>query len=74
MSSYLYTVRTAGGITFHIQAAGDREARERATSPLLARRLAELMIQAVSHVETIQLHRGPRHTARYPVFGEEFFK
>lgn len=70
----IYTVITRAGISFHIEAANISEARLRAESPLVGKRLAQLMQQAVSDIASVEPHRGPERFLKYPIFSDEVFK
>lgn len=74
MRNRLYTVRTAGGIVFQIEAPDQQTAWSRAVSPTIGNTLARMMREAVSSIASVEPHRGPHHTARLPVFDEEFFR
>jgi hypothetical protein len=71
MRNRLYTVRTAAGIIFHIEASDQHTAWQRAQSSALADHLARMMREAVKGVVSVEPLRGP---ARRAVFGEEFFR
>lgn len=73
MRNRIYTVRTATGIVFHVEAPDLQTAWDRATSPLIGQTLARLMREAVSSITQVEPHRGPMHAVRYPVFDENFF-
>ena len=74
MRNSFYTVRTRAGITFTIEASSDQQAWQRANSPELGNNIANLMREAVSHVTSVEFHRGPTHLLKTPVFGKEIFK
>ncbi len=59
--TFLYTVRTRSGITFLIEAGSSREAESRARDPAIARELSRLLREAVTQVECVEPHRGPKH-------------
>jgi hypothetical protein len=71
MRNRLYTVRTAAGIVFHIEAPDQAIACQRAKSPVLGETLARMMREAVKGVVSVEPHRG---LPRRAVFGEEFFQ
>lgn len=68
-----YTVRTRDGITFHLEAANFKEAQQRASSPQISRHIALMIQEALSHVVSVEPHRGPKHTMRAVMFDNEFF-
>ncbi len=59
--TFLYTVRTRSGITFHIEAGSSREAESRARDPAIARELSRLLREAVTQVDSVEPLRGPTH-------------
>lgn len=69
----IYTIRTRDGITFHIQASSYQEAQQRALSPVIGNYLSQMMREAVSHVSSVELHRGSNHLLKYPLIEESFF-
>lgn len=72
--TFLYTVRTTSGITFHIEARTLREAEARATHPALTREIARMLRNALSQVQSVEPHRGPVHTMGGKlVFRDEVF-
>jgi hypothetical protein len=74
MSNRFYTVRTHAGITFSVEANSDKEAWQRASSPELGNLLANMMKEAISHVVTVEPHRGPPQTRKLPTFSKDVFK
>ena len=74
MRHRLYTVRTHAGIVFHVEAPDLPTAWKRAASPRIGHTLARLMREAVGLIAQVEPHRGPAHTARYPVFDQAFFE
>jgi hypothetical protein len=70
----IYTVCTRDGITFYIEASSNPEAQHRANSSIIRKYFARMMLEALSHVISVELFHGPVHLIKHPVLDEEFFK
>ena len=62
--SFIYTVRTRSGITFHVEASNYREAHRRAEDPLIGRTIANMLREALRQIESVEPHRGPERLAQ----------
>ena len=75
MRQNLYAIRTIGGPTYYVEASTRHEAEQRAHSSAVARELFQSLLNELSSIQSIELHRGPAHTARRGlVFEDEFFQ
>lgn len=72
MTSF-YKVRTRDGIYFHIEARNYEEAQLRASSPLIVRHITLMIQQAISQIESIEPHRGPKHLVKGALFEDALF-
>ncbi|MCX7672824.1 MAG: hypothetical protein N2Z63_04375 [Thiobacillaceae bacterium] len=72
--SYLYTVHTRSGLSFHIEAETSAKPRHVPPHPVLARTLASRLRQALAEIEGVEPYRGPRHVAERRLLfrGEDF--
>ena len=74
MPKNLYVIQTTGGLTYYVEAGTSREAEQRARSPAVARAVVTTLMAELSNIKSVELHRGPAHTAhRKLVFDEQFF-
>ena len=74
MRQNLYTIRTTGGLTYFIEATSRHEAEQRALSPIVAKAIYQTILTELTNIQSIELHRGPAHTAsRKLVFEDRFF-
>ena len=75
MLQNLYAIRTIGGLTYYVEASTRHEAEQRAHSSALARELLQALLSELSNIQSIEIHRGPAHTARRGlVFEDKFFQ
>jgi len=68
----LFTVKTQSGITFTVEAASLSDAWSRARSPVIAMRFSRMMVEAVSHIDSVEPLRGPSTRAAGPILTEGF--
>ena len=70
----IYAVRTRKGLVFYVEARNRNEAEQRAQSPAVAREIWRTLLSELSNIQSVELHRGPVHTARRGlVFNDQFF-
>ena len=75
MRQNLYTIRTTGGLVFYIEAANRHEAEQRVLHPILAKAIFQAILNELASIQSIELHRGPAHTAyRKLVFEDRLFQ
>ena len=75
MRPNLYTIRTTGGLVFYVEAASRHEAEQRVLHPVLAKAIFQAILAELASIESVELHRGPAHTAfRKLVFEDKLFK
>ena len=75
MRQNLYTIRTTGGLVFYIEAANRHEAEQRVLHPILAKAIFQAILNELASIQSIELHRGPAHTAyRKLVFEDQLFQ
>ena len=73
--TFMYSVRTRSGITFHIEASNQNQAEQRARDPAIARTLSRMILEAVSSIESVTPHRGPpRLLSGKLTFHDEVFR
>ena len=71
----IYTVKTASGISFNLEASTYSEACARANDPVIAEEIARMMKIAVSNVSRVELFQGPMNLAnRKLVFQDRLFR
>lgn len=69
----LFTIRTASGIVFVVEASSTYQARLRAQDPRISSAISRMLQQALSEVVTVEPIRGPRHAVKKLIFNEDFF-
>jgi len=69
----IYKIHTSDGISFNVEASNYQEAKQRASSPIITRHIAQMITQAMSNISSIEPHRGPKHLLKAPLFDDEFF-
>ena len=75
MGINIYTVRTAKGLVFHVQARSRHEAAQRATSPAVTGTILGTLADELAKITSVELHLGPAHIAqRKLLFDDAFFK
>lgn len=71
----IYAVRTRKGLVFYVEARNRNEAEQRALSPAVAKEIFLALLNELSRIQSVELHRGPAHTARSGlIFDDEFFQ
>ena len=74
MRTNIYAVHTLKGLVFYVEASSRHEAEQRAQNPAVAKDICRALLNELSNIQSVELHRGPAHTARRGlVFDDEFF-
>jgi hypothetical protein len=72
--TFLYRIRTCAGVTFYLEAHTNSEAEQRAYNPAIAKTLVKMILDALSTVQSVEMHRGPDHLVTGKlVFRDEIF-